>query len=362
MEQNIPFVYKDFWPNGEPYALGLSHDVDWLRKYRLRSIVKRMINRDIEQVKDIVYTLIGKKKDPWWNFGIITRGEKKRNVRSTFFFLGRFHSQFGKRYSIKSAANVIRKLLLEGFEIGLHKSFGSSVSQILAEKIALERICGAHITGVREHYLGTDPTFQLVWAQEAGFMYDSTVGYRDISGFRAGIALPYYPFNFAIENAMELLELPLTIMDTALFNEGSSPNITAREILTATKQGKGLCVLLWHQRSFSNSDFPGWQDVYWSIIDTAVKDGAFIAPLNKIAEWWKAREDVKILYNTQNISIQSSKPIETITLNVYLPPGWEIDTRDYGVEEACIDEKTEAVWAVTLNGISKGQSSIFQKL
>ena len=47
---------------------------------------------------------------------------------------------------------------------------------------------------------------------QAGFSYDSTVGFRETIGYRAGTMQVYKPLG--VKN---LLELPLHVMDTALF-------------------------------------------------------------------------------------------------------------------------------------------------
>ena len=43
-------------------------------------------------------------------------------------------------------------------------------------------------------------------------VYDSTIGYNETVGYRAGTTQPYRPLA-----ASRLLELPLHVMDTALF-------------------------------------------------------------------------------------------------------------------------------------------------
>jgi hypothetical protein len=48
--------------------------------------------------------------------------------------------------------------------------------------------------------------------EQAGFSYDSTFGYTETVGFRAGTMQAFRPMGVG-----RLLELPLTIMDTALF-------------------------------------------------------------------------------------------------------------------------------------------------
>src|SRR5438034_9603576 len=48
--------------------------------------------------------------------------------------------------------------------------------------------------------------------EDGGFPYDSTVGYKDAIGYRAGTSQVYKPLQ-----PTRILELPLHVMDTALF-------------------------------------------------------------------------------------------------------------------------------------------------
>ena len=81
-------------------------------------------------------------------------------------------------------------------EIGLHASYSAAfdAAQIAAEKAALERL-GATLHGQRYHYLRVDPHTNLAPLAELGFAYDSSLGFSDALGFRAGIAHPFRPWS-----------------------------------------------------------------------------------------------------------------------------------------------------------------------
>ena len=64
---------------------------------------------------------------------------------------------------------------------------------------------------MRMHWLYYDEQSPVV-LEKAGAAYDSTVGYNETVGYRAGTTQAYKPLEVA-----RLLELPLHAMDTALF-------------------------------------------------------------------------------------------------------------------------------------------------
>jgi hypothetical protein len=73
------------------------------------------------------------------------------------------------------------------------------------------------LAGIRQHFLRFD--VRTTWAAqvEAGFAHDSTLGYNEAIGFRAGIAAPFVPWDGVGRRAHRLWEVPLTAMDGALF-------------------------------------------------------------------------------------------------------------------------------------------------
>src|SRR5207249_1608661 len=79
------------------------------------------------------------------------------------------------------------------------------------ERERISSTVGSPAAGVRMHWLFSyEETPRKL--EEAGFTYDSTFGYNETVGFRAGTLQAFRPLK-----ASRLLELPLNVMDTALF-------------------------------------------------------------------------------------------------------------------------------------------------
>ena len=87
---------------------------------------------------------------------------------------------------------------------------------------------GADVRGQRYHYLRVDPHENLAPLAELGLRYDTTLGFSDAIGFRAGIMQPFRPWDHARERPLDLVEIPLAAMDVTL-GESRYLGLTARE-------------------------------------------------------------------------------------------------------------------------------------
>src|SRR5581483_11263519 len=75
----------------------------------------------------------------------------------------------------------------------------------------IRAITGVQEIGVRMHWLYFNESSPAL-LESAGASYDSSIGFNETVGYRAGTSQAYKPLN-----AAKLLELPVEVMDTALF-------------------------------------------------------------------------------------------------------------------------------------------------
>jgi len=281
---------KFIWPDNKQFAVCLTHDVDRIKKtYQYLTTSKTGNYLRLRQLVEF--------GNPYWHFPTIMKIEDKFDVRSTFFFLQESKKPnllrpkewvlSGGKYKFKDkkVSDIIRALDRNGWEIGLHGSYESCRHEHLLreEKEALEQVLGARATGIRQHYLNLDipRTWQI--QQKVGFLYDASFGFREQVGFRDEKYLPFYPLE------EPFLEIPLSLMDGALFSSCDSEDATWGECLnlikTAERQ-KGLLTVLWHQRVFNEEEFPGWSKVYTRIIKECMKRGAYFGTCKDIYDLW----------------------------------------------------------------------------
>jgi len=306
------------WRTGARFAVVLSHDVDDISSVslveaarllgRARSPLSYAARRSVAQMGRAM-TRLGAVDDPYWRFDQWAREEESYGFRSTFFVFpprpARPH-EFDPLYRLEDAirfegrrqpfSEVLRALGRRGFEIGLHASYRShrSAAQLASEKAQIERAVGLPVAGIRQHFLRFDLSTTWRAQAEAGFAYDSTLGYNEAIGFRAGIAAPYRAWDATRRAALPLLELPLTVMDGALFrtlrlNAEQAARRTIDQIDLVEKVG-GLAVLLWHPNGADERQFPGWWSSYRDVLADLSRRSAWVTTGAEIAAWWRERE------------------------------------------------------------------------
>lgn len=272
---------KNFWPDDAPYAVCLTHDVDNVYKWHLRKIISYVVKE--QKIKEL-FSSIGKKE--YWNFDTITSLEEQYGFRSTFFFLTTKRDLI-PRYNIKRMKKVLHFLNKRGWEVGLHTGLYSydDYNKLLNEKQTIENLLGEKISGVRNHYLRFNAPESWRIQQKSGFSYDSTIGFRETVGFRSGFCLPYYPYDFKTHKILNILELPMTVMDNAMFLY-ENPNKTFDELIETVKKFNGLLVVNWHQSVFDEKDYPEYTQMYKAMLERFKRDNAFVGTCKDVAEWW----------------------------------------------------------------------------
>jgi hypothetical protein len=168
----------------------------------------------------------------------------------------------GYRLSDPRVRRLIEALLEKGCEIGLHPAYDTYGSQerLEEEVAALRRYVGAAPIGGRMHYLRWDPSTWTAW-ERAGLAYDSTLGFHDGIGFRAGTALPYHPWLMKEDRESALLEIPLIVMDcTPIDYMGLGLQETLRrtkKLVERCARVGGVFTLLWHNQNLIEKPYAG---------------------------------------------------------------------------------------------------------
>jgi hypothetical protein len=101
--------------------------------------------------------------------------------------------------------------------MGIHPSYFSFGDPLMLRNEVSEwrSAIGQTPVGGRQHYLRWLPATWNDW-ENMGLSYDSSVGYADGIGFRAGTCIPYRPWSLAEDRPLSLLEIPLLVMDGTL--------------------------------------------------------------------------------------------------------------------------------------------------
>ena len=376
--KGLPALQLWPWPDGREHAVVLSHDVDQAELDRpangLRLLALTLTTREFRGLprgllhlgRGLWRALLRRGADPAWRFEQIMELEERAGFRSSFYFVPMATSA-GRdpAYDVSAPRmrDLVARLSAGGWEVGVHGSYRSTGDerQLRRERERLEAILGAPVAGIRQHYLRLRPgAFRAQSA--AGYVYDSTVGYADAVGFRAGIACPFHPYELDKAKPLTLLEIPLTAMDGALFwhlacsPDGAVERTTA--LLRASRRQHGLTALLWHQRAGDARRYPGWWEAYEAILERLQQDRrAWVAPAADVARWWLAREQVQMDPSPAGDACAQwlghvKEPIAGLTLCVWPGQGRTVSVR---AAEAAIEPGDDGHTWVRLGPLSGGR-------
>ncbi len=268
---------------------------------------------------------LGLAKDFWLDFADrYLRLEK--GLPSTFFvipFSGRPGRRAdpraaklrGSRYAAADIAVYLERLLTAGCEVGLHGidawADGAAAHTELDE---IRRLTGMSEVGVRMHWLYFDRQ-SAATLEESGATYDSTVGYNESVGYRAGTTQAYKPLG-----CNRFLELPMHVMDTALFyptymdlSPDDAGAVLEQMIRDALNYG-GCLTVNWHDRSTAPERL--WGSAYAELLDKLRARGAWFATASQAVAWFQKRRayqfqdgsDSTLTAESSSIAAQRSIP------------------------------------------------------
>ena len=236
--------------------------------------------------------------DPFWTFPQILGGEDARGVRSTFYVIARHtHPRDGNqpatyRRRVPAALALLRD---HRCEVGLHGNDGDRLApQALAhDRELLERGGGAEVCGIRYHWLRCLYHETLPLLEQAGFSYDTSLAFAEHEGFRCGCSFPFRPYHLGEERPLDLVELPLAVMDGTLQQShyrglpADKAEQAARDVLERAARGGGAVSILWHNSRFDRRVARGYDGVYWRLLDGTIAAGGWAAPAGEIVARWR---------------------------------------------------------------------------
>ncbi len=300
------------WGARGRFAIALTHDLDnlwrWTRRgfaasgYRTLRAARRLdargVGRELGDGADWLARHSWRRTDPFWTFPQLLRGEDVRGVSSTFFVIARHtHKQDGNqpetyRRKIPEALGLVTAA---GREVGLH---GNDADRLALAEVTLDRDdlaarSGRPVTGVRYHYLRALYHETLPLLEQAGFTYDTTMAFAEHEGFRCGCSFPFRPYSLEEERPLELVELPLAVMDGTLQEphyrdlEAEEAEKAAAAVLARALRSGGAVSLLWHNNRFDKRVSRGYDKVYWRLLDQALAHGAWCSSATDVVARWK---------------------------------------------------------------------------
>jgi hypothetical protein len=294
---------------GGSFTVGLSHDVDTLRRWDARGFARSGVaaargllrGRPRAAARASLDLASGVRSrvrgvDPHCNLRAIVDQEQRAAARGTFFLLPRHthpwdgtHPEHYQRLLPDAA-----RYLGQTAEIGLHASTAAvNATELKTERARLEALVDGPIRGVRFHNLRGGYA-ALPEAAAAGLEYDSTVAFAEAPGFPAGLARPFRPYDRQRDRSLELVEVPLAVMDTTLLSgrylglEVAAGRERVLTVLEQVRRWNGAAALLWHNDNLPPNQAGGYGQLFFDVIDWVHAVGGRVGTLAEIVDDWKS--------------------------------------------------------------------------
>jgi hypothetical protein len=272
----IEFLWAGVSRPSSTFQLQLTHDVDepWATFGRSLGTVAHAVGGDFLVRRDpnlaarragsFFRAQTGRVDwDPFNTFDFLMGTSELHGLQSTFYFMsGNAAGDMDGSYQLSDppVKRLLQSVHNRGHEIGLHASYASyrSDEMIRAEFDALKVACSEigvdqPTWSVRQHYLRFENPGTWVSQDSAGLDYDSTLGFADQIGFRAGTCREYPAFDLIRHRKLLLRERPLLVMDATLFGymglDLDDAVSRTKAIVSLCRRHRGQAVILYHNSS-----------------------------------------------------------------------------------------------------------------
>lgn len=278
---------KDIFPFLElpekAFSVRITIDIDNAWAYREKgwvrsagSFLRDTAGRKWSSVADRFAVMTGRKTDPYDTYDYLFKMLGGRGEQVLFFFHLGNYGRYDRPVSWKNPAyrQLIRKVATL-FHVGIHPSYLSSseggIRRIRIEKERLEQISGSHITSSRQHYLRLNLPETYRHLIHSGITEDYSMGYAEITGFRAGICTPFRFYDLKEEKETPLIVYPVPVMDVTLKNymglSAEDAIRTIENLKQATQNAGGILVVSWHNESVTNEgEWADYRGVFEQVI------------------------------------------------------------------------------------------------
>lgn len=323
----IPLVEIPPIPFGSSFFASLTHDVDFvgIRRHKMDHtmwgfVYRGLVGSLIEFLKrrirfamlfanwvavfKLPLVFAGIADDFWDHFEKYS--EVDNGFGSTFFLIPyknrpgenlnnieqrRIMARRAAPYDIDDIGQQVKYLIDKGFEIGLHGiDAWHNLEKGVQELNRILQNTNQKEIGIRMHWLCYDRQSPFI-LEQTGFDYDATLGYNGAIGFRNGTLQVFRPIGLE-----RLLEIPLTIQDTALFFPRrmnlsvSDARQQCQELIESARKFGGVLTLSWHERSLVPERL--WGDFYVWLLQELHAQDAWIGSARQVVGWFRQRRSI----------------------------------------------------------------------
>lgn len=293
------------WPTRATHAVVLSHDIDFIPsgildvvKQGAKTVLRHLLHqRDpadaMRAVAGLARALI-QGRDPYGCIPQIIKRERELRVRASFqVAVGHRHpDDVNYRIEDERTREYLRQILDAGFDLCLHGSYRSTERRdwYIGEVELLTRQLSRPL-GSRQHFLSFDYDALFSAQEGSGIQYDMSMGFPDRIGPRAGFSYPYFPYCLESDRPYDVVEISLFLMDVTL---RSYMGLKERGAWTAIesalkylRQVGGCASVVWHPIVFGGARDPGYDRLFWRMIDFVHQGGGVATDGASTNEFWR---------------------------------------------------------------------------
>ena len=262
---------------GPPVAV-LSHDCDILRG----NDVWTQLVRAVRVATPILRGRPPRLQNLWWiarnaltprrfyfdNVTGMIDLERTFGFTSTFYLINGSGGRFGAR-SGSDILGDVAEVIPEGWDIGMHYNYDTYFKPERFQKQydELSEIIGRPMAAGRAHYLRFDSQRSLEFLSSFGIRVDESAGYADCIGYRTGAAGCIEGYDATKDRALDILEVPLAVMDATLLNQcGKNSAESFRRMVKHLGCIGGAISVLFHPGQFHNPEFPSMLGLYHRLL------------------------------------------------------------------------------------------------
>ena len=211
------------------------------------------------------------------SFRDIVQIDKQYGYTSHFFVMANGTHEQDATYNIRSeySQSVMRKIQSCGGQVGLHPGIDSHkcLNQFEKEWSNLREVFPDALQATRSHFLVFQVPDSWNKLSEVGCRVDTTLGFNNYMGFRAGTSRPFRPFDVVNQRVATVWEYPMVIMDKNLFvlpvDSDAKRIERALQIVDKVAAQGGCLVINWHN-FYCFSDY---LSMYTTILEYVAKRG-----------------------------------------------------------------------------------------
>ena len=279
--------YPDLNLSQRSYRFVQTVDIDaawcYLHKGVFRTVTGALrdlfARRDYAEVKRRFRVLARREEDPYDTFDYILEQQKKRAPGSSllFFALLADYDQYNKPANyLNPHTRDLLQHLDDYAKMGLHPGYYSleEPQKVDIEAKRLEQILHRPIVRARYHFLRLKMPTSYRILLHAGIKNDYTMGYADVTGFRAGISVPYPFYDLDRDMETELTIHPFCMMDTTMqkymrLTPGQAVEKSRALVEAVRAVGGDFCCIVHNQNICELFGWQGWRKTYEEMLEIA---------------------------------------------------------------------------------------------